>query len=120
MRPIDIVVVVDEQGAPFPAREVLRFVEAECGEPAERSEWSTAIRPEQTMSVVFDEFGAQPAIEDGVDTVEVACNAGIVDRNDRADRFVHELVEMTRIESERAIFDVAEEDARSLARVSER
>ena len=107
--------VVDDERAALAADEVLRLVEAQRCEAAEAPERSPAVPTEQPVGVVLDQLGSGPAFEHRADSLEVARDARVVDRDDSTDRVVHDLGEVSRVEAEGLVLDVTEQDARTLA-----
>ena len=120
MRAVDVALVVDDERAALAADEVLRLVEAQRREATEAAERLAAVRAEQPVRVVLDEVDV--AVGDRrLDAVDVAADAGVVDRHDGADGVVRSSVARgARVEAERLALDVAEERAGALAREGER
>ena len=66
------------------------------------------------MGVVLDQLGARQGVDDLGDRLDGARDTGVVDGNHGAHRVVHELGEVSGIECERRLVDVAEQDASTL------
>ncbi len=119
-RALDVVGVVEHQGAALAADEVLGVVEALRGEAADAAERPAAPPAEQAVGVVLDDRDVGTVLEDLADPVEVAGDAGVVNDHDGPHRVVEQLGEVARVGAEGLGLDVAEEHPGALADVGER
>ena len=105
--PLDVALIVDEQGTAFAAGEILGFVEALGGHAAERAEEPALVLAEKAVGVVLDDGGVVPRgdLEDGI---HLAADARVVDGHDSLGPGGDERLQLRLIEVERIRPDIRE------------